>query len=131
MTWTYDPALGSDTDKVRFYVQDTDTNDQLLTNEEIAATLSASSGVYRAAEACARAIALKLGRLPSVKLAIAGLDSKEQYEFYMGIAAEMASKATTRGGGVFAGGISKSDKKSREADSDRPKPAFTTVLHDA
>ena len=36
MAWTYSTALTADKDKVRFLIQDTDTDDQLLADEEIA-----------------------------------------------------------------------------------------------
>lgn len=43
-TWSGDPA-NSDVDEVRFYVQDTDTNDQLISDEEIQFTIDKWSTV--------------------------------------------------------------------------------------
>lgn len=131
MTWTYDPDVTEDRDKIRFFLQDTDDNDQLITDEEIAFTLTEyGDNIYRAAAVISRSIALQLGRRPSVRLAQAGLDADEQYQHYMAIAKEMESKALSRGAtGVFAGGISKADKETREADTDRVAPAFTADLH--
>lgn len=136
MSWSYDATLSTPKDKVRFYVQDTDSEDQLLSNEEIDAALTSySNNVFRAGATAARAIALQLGRRPSVRLAIAGLDSKAQYEQYMAIARDLEARAglgaggSATGKGLFAGGISKADMDTRKQDSDRPTPAFTTKTH--
>jgi len=59
MAWTYsgDPST-SERDQVRFLVGDTDTNDQLLTDEEISYLLTTKKNVVKAAiEACNRLIA--------------------------------------------------------------------------
>ena len=39
MTWSYNENLSTDRDKVRFRIGDTDTDDQLLSNETIDAIL--------------------------------------------------------------------------------------------
>lgn len=44
MTWSYDPTLATDLAKVRFEIQDTDTNDQLFSDEEITALLAQGGG---------------------------------------------------------------------------------------
>ena len=62
MAWSYDSNLSANKDKVRFLVQDTDTNDQLIQNEEINFALSETGNLYRAAAMVARSIALQLGR---------------------------------------------------------------------
>lgn len=52
MTWTYSGNPGaSDLDEVRFLIQDTNTNDQLLSNEEINYLLAAYGDPYSAAVA--------------------------------------------------------------------------------
>lgn len=52
MTWTYSGNPGaSDRDEVRFLIQDTDTNDQLLSNEEIDYLLTSYVDPYSAAVA--------------------------------------------------------------------------------
>lgn len=49
MTWSYDPSLSTDKDKVRFEIQDTETSDQLFADEEINALLAAGGGTpYKA-----------------------------------------------------------------------------------
>ena len=61
MSWSYsgNPA-DSALDKVRFLIGDTDTTDQLLTNEEINYTIAESGGsIYQSAHDAAYAIASK------------------------------------------------------------------------
>ena len=69
MTWSYsgDPA-SSTIDAIRFLIGDTDTTDQLLSNEEIQYCINeAGSSVYQAAHDCAYAIASKFSRLATSK----------------------------------------------------------------
>lgn len=63
MTWTYtgDPANNS-RDAVRFLVADTDTTDQLITDEEITYLLDLYVEPPHAAVGAARAIAAKFSR---------------------------------------------------------------------
>lgn len=63
MTWTYsgDPS-SHDRDKVRFLVGDTDTTDQLVSDEEIAYLLTEAGDPYRAAHDACMAIAAKFTR---------------------------------------------------------------------
>jgi hypothetical protein len=68
MTWSYSGNPASSTrDAVRFLIGDTDTNDQLLSNEEIDYTISSSGSLYQAAHDCAYAIASSFARLASSK----------------------------------------------------------------
>ena len=110
MTWTYngDPA-SSALSAIRFLIGDTDTADQLVTDEEIA-WLNTESGdtptsltaLYKASAAAARAIAAKFSPLAAQAAADAGVPIP------------------------FAGGISVADKTNREADTDRVEPFFKT-----
>lgn len=137
MSWSYDSSLSTARDHVRFLIQDTDTNDQLVSNEEISTTLTENgSNKYRAAAALCRSIALLVGRRPHVKESHGSLSSQEQYEHWMALAKEYDSKAAVSGSssvgaGVYAGGISVADIDSRRADTDRPSSAFSTDLHNA
>ena len=135
MTWSYDPTLPTDKDKIRFYAEDTDPDDQLKSDEEIA-TLRTDIGanLFRVAAVLARSIALKVGRRPTITRLTAGIDADQQYQHWMQLAKELDAKAGTIGAtgsssGIYAGGISKSDMETREEDEDRPAPAFTVGLH--
>lgn len=64
MSWSYDPTLATDLDKVRFEIQDTDTSDQLFANEEINALLAVGggTGVLAVALTLAKKLLLKYAR---------------------------------------------------------------------
>jgi hypothetical protein len=63
MTWTYagDPSANS-RDAVRFLVNDTNTSDQLVSDEEIAWAVAEEANVYFAAASVAGAIAASFAR---------------------------------------------------------------------
>lgn len=64
MAWTYsgDPGA-SDLDEIRFLIQDTDTNDQLLSNEEITYLNSAYEDTYSAAVAAVGILIAKASKV--------------------------------------------------------------------
>lgn len=69
MTWTYtgDPNV-SDRDKVRFLIGDTDTTDQLLSDEEIAWALdNTDDSIYQASHDLCVSLAAKFARLATSK----------------------------------------------------------------
>ena len=125
MAWTYsgDPS-SSDKDAVRFLIGDTDTNDQLVQDEEINWALT-EGGVYYAASLTARSISAKFARRADFEVS---KDLKVSYsktaENYNKLADTMDRKASKLAPTPFAGGISVSDKESREEDTDRVKPVF-------
>src|ERR1041385_1358437 len=58
MSWTYDAALSTNRDKVRLMIGDTDTNNQQLSDAEIAFFLTQEPRLeFAAAEACQALIA--------------------------------------------------------------------------
>jgi len=132
MAWSYDPNLSSTRDQVRFLVGDTDTNDQLVQNEEITFALLDNPNIYRAAATVARAIAARLAREVTLVGSPGGieLDAQKQSQRFTDLAKELELKAKTSGAvRMFAGGISKSDKDARASDGDRVQGAFTVDLH--
>lgn len=65
MTWTYSGNPGASTlDEVRFLIQDTDTNDQLLQDEELNYLITSYGDPYSAAVAAVSAL---IGRLASLQ----------------------------------------------------------------
>jgi hypothetical protein len=128
VTWSYNTSFTASKDKVRFLVSDTDTNDQLVSDEEIAFALVENTNIYRAASIVARSIGLKLSRELTLNPAPGGvsLDSQAQAEKYLQLAEDLAEQATAQGAAsIFAGGISIADKQTREGDTDRPVPSFS------
>lgn len=127
MTWTYsgNPA-DSDRDKVRFLVFDTDTNEQLLSNEEIAWLLSEQTNVYLAAANAAEAIAAKFAK--DITRSAVGLSANvgNRAQFYLELAEKLRNQVgtTNKRGEVFAGGLTISGKDSLDSDSDAIQPGF-------
>lgn len=63
MTWTYSStALSTDLAKVRLQIGDTDTNDQLMTDEEINRYLDVETNLTLAAAKCCEALEAKYAR---------------------------------------------------------------------
>ena len=88
MTWTYsgDPSA-SDLDEVRFMLQDTDTTDQLMPDEEIQFVIDKWAGVVGsniwAAAICAETLAAKFAREVSVSgdgVSVAVQDLQDKYD---------------------------------------------------
>lgn len=132
MAWTYNPTLSSNRDLVRFSIGDTDENESVtLQNEEITALLVTYTTVSTAAAYAAEYLALRYARKATLLKDDAGASKQ-----YGDRAAAMRELATTLRGRSsllalpYAGGISASDKVSREGDTDRVSPAFTKALHD-
>lgn len=84
MTWTYtgDPSV-SDRDRIRFLIGDTDTNDQLVSDEEIAWSLTQGGSIYQTAHDLCTVIAAKFARLATSKsvgdLSLSYADRAETY----------------------------------------------------
>lgn len=124
MTWTYsgDPS-SNDRDSVRFLVGDTNTNDQLVTDEEIAYAL-ANESAYNAAATIAGAIAANLSR--EADFSVDGLSKSlsKRAEAYTKLSMKLRSRAAVKAVTPYSGGISQSDKDSVEENSDRTSPRF-------
>jgi hypothetical protein len=131
--WTYsgDPAL-SDKDHVRFLVGDVDSTDRLVSDEDIDAAVAVEGAVRSAAAKVAAAIAARFAR--RVTTSTDGNITKalsHLFEHYMALARNlMRDAATETGAGVYAGGISLSDKQSEEDDTDRAATDFKRAMFD-
>ena len=127
MTWSYsgDPA-SSDRDRVRFLIFDTDTNEQLLNNEEIDWLLTEQSNVYMAAANGAEAIAAKFAR--DINRSVIGISASPggRAQFYLDLAEKLRAQTATsnKHGEIFAGGLTISGKDALDADTNAVQPAF-------
>ena len=123
MSWTYsgDPS-SDDRDAVRFLIQDTDTNRQLATNEEIDWLLTQEVNVYTAAAAALQSVVNRQAGIGSKKVG----DLSITFDF--AAAEKRISDLRLRGRSSYeipsAGGISVAEKDTNEADTDIPKPFF-------
>jgi len=126
MTWTYsgDPSANN-RDEIRFMVGDTDTNDQLVTDEEIAYAIAEEDNNLLAASRIANAIAAQFARRTDTEVG----DLRKWYSQRFTQYTELANKLRQRGGLLssvpYVGGISIDDKQSAKDDSDRVKPRFS------
>lgn len=136
MTWTYggDPAANA-RDAIRFLIGDTDTTDQLLTDEEIAWVNTESSGtstgttaLYDAAYRCCLTIASKLAREADKQIGDLSVSMSQRAKAYREQAASL-KELSGREGGVpipYAGGITISDKEVDEENSDLFRSWFSS-----
>jgi len=128
MAWTYggDPSANA-RDAIRFLIGDTDTTDQLLSDEEIAWVNSEASGtatgttaLYDAAYRCCLTIASKLAREADKQIGDLSVSMSQRAKAYREQAASLKA-LSGREGGVpipYAGGITISDKEIDEENSD-------------
>ena len=119
MAWSYDTGFATDKDKIRFLIGDTDTNDQLLSNEEITAQLVLEPRLYYAAATCANAIEARYSRFGDADVAYA----------FRQLARRLRERAQIQVEPYF-GGISISDKESVAEDTDRPENYFEVGMFD-
>lgn len=135
MTWTYDSEdLSFDLYKVRWLVGDTNTSDQLVTDEEIEFALTEQGSIYAAGAMVCDTIAAQFAREADQKEVG---DLKLRYikrgEEYTRLADRLRASVSTSGSGggvsIYAGGISVADKNVDEGNTDRVPPKFTRNLH--
>lgn len=130
MTWTYggDPTANN-RDEVRFLVGDTDTGDQLITDEEIAYAVAEAHTNRGAAALIARAVAAKFARRADKSVGDLRISYSQQHKHYLELAGRLESE-TAFEITPYAGGISKDDKETQEEDTDRVEPSFAVGMHD-
>lgn len=130
MTWTFTSAdLSGSREQIRTRIGDTDSADPLLTDEQIAYALSEEGSVKNAAALAAEWIAAYFSRLADKSVGDLRIDYSARAERYLALAASLRSRSA-RAALPYFGGISETTKDSREADTDRVKPAFTVDMLD-
>lgn len=126
MAFTYDgdPA-GSDLAALRFSIGDTDSNDQQFQDAELTYLLTTYGSVEKASvEAVTRLIA-KYARLVDKAVGDLKMSYSQRVKQYKTLLAERRRELLlAKGGGVVAGGLSKTRKRSVAQDTDRVEPAF-------
>ena len=134
MAWSYsgDPD-SSALDAIRFLIGDTDTNDQLLANEEISWTNSQVTGsttstdsLYTVAYRCLITIASKFSRLADQAVGDMRVSMAQKAKGAREQAKELKRLAESEGGTPtpYSGGITVSDKEIDLDNSDLVKPSF-------
>lgn len=131
MTWTYDDTLSTDRDKVRLQVGDTDTDDELITNEGIDYVLSRYDDVDLATYKTAQIILAgpKMARAVDRQGTGFSASRSQKFQHLKDIVSQWRSAANLTAVGTLTGG-SVSEKTSLESDSDYVPAAFEQGLHD-
>lgn len=127
MTWSYNIALATEKDRVRFLAGDTDTADQQVSDEEIAGLLSLYGGAHRTAAAICRHLAARLGRYADTQIGQLRVSLSARARGFADRADELEAQAAVVGSVPvpYAGGLSIADKQAREDNTDRVRPLFT------
>ena len=135
MAWSYsgDPD-SSALDGIRFLIGDTDTNDQLLSNEEISwmnsqvtGSTTSTDSLYTVAYRCLITIASKFSRLADQAVGDMRVSMSQKAKGARDQAKELKRLAESEGGTPtpYAGGITVSDKEIDIDNSDLVKPSFS------
>jgi hypothetical protein len=136
MAWTYDETnLDTTTaagrlNVVRLLIGDTDTNDQLIKNEEVTFALAqANDNVYFAASWSARTISAQFARRVTTKmdgaLSANYSDLAKQYKALSDDLREQGQKYSMTSASLKAGGISNAAIDAAQALTDRPSASFS------
>lgn len=125
MTWTYDPTLATDLDSVRFEIQDTDTSDQLFSNEEVTAVLTAEGSVSAATLKLAKKLMMKFARMVDTSVGRVSESASQRYAAYKEIVAKLEVDDAAHAMPLFGGTeISKNDALDADADLVQPREKF-------
>ena len=130
MAWTYTNAPATvERDAVRLLCGDTNSADQLVSDEEIAYFLATEAGVSMAAASACEAIAAKLARKEGSVSRRSGSISSTGSASYLEKAKTLRRRAAMSAEWFF-GGQTKSGKAALRADSDAVQPHFTVGRDD-
>lgn len=132
MTWSYNTALATTKDQVRFEIGDTDSTAELLQDEEIAWAITQEATMWGAAARCCEAISRNFLRKADVRIGRGGTTltystAAQQY-------ADMAKAFRRRANAMnapWAGGTSIDDKLSLASDPSLVQPIFTKTMQNS
>jgi hypothetical protein len=118
MGWNYsgNPA-SSQTDRVRFYIGDTDPTDPILQDEEITFLLSEEGSPLKAAQGACRAIIAKYAREVDYTIGPERVAASELVAHYQGVLKTLIEKSKASGAPSYG--------------SSRSESTFDVGMHDA
>lgn len=126
MTWTFDEALGTDRDKVRDLIGDTDDADQQLSDESIVLALSVAGGnIVLAAARSARKLMARYARRVTTSVGSYSEQMSDLYTHYKDLAETLEMQSTAVSAPSF--GYVAAALATEETDG----PIFTRHLHEA
>ncbi len=130
MTFTYDPDVASNRDKVRLLIGDTDAADAIFSDSEVAFFLSENGdSVGRAAVHAASCAAAKYTRLCDTAVESLRVSYSQKATQFMGLYGQLLSRLESGSDAsllVGATGIRQSEIDAAEDDEDRAESAFKT-----
>ncbi len=134
MSWSYsgDPA-NSDLDQARFLINDTDLNDQLLSDQEIEWAISEQSTIVLAAALCLRALANRFSRMVTRKVGDLWVNCSDLSKAFAARAKELDPNGATTGTLLALpsfGGLTISGKEALDTDTDAVQPSFSRGMND-
>lgn len=131
MGWSYsgDPS-NSDKDHVRFLIQDTDKDDQLMSDSEIEFLLAEGGNPTNAAIRAVEGLMAKFARLCDEKVGQVSQSLSQKYSHYSQLLKTLKRRSALTNVAPFAGGITESQKDVQENNQDRVDPFFTRDMHD-
>lgn len=131
MSWSYNPAqlATSPLYQVRLLVGDTDTNDQLVSDEEINWYVSQQTSVKLAAADVCEAIAAKFARWTDASVDGVSESASQKSERYSARAKELKQDAYSLALPVF-GGITVAQQQQADQDTDKVQPSFKIGMND-
>ncbi|HKS90704.1 MAG TPA: hypothetical protein VJQ83_02155 [Tepidiformaceae bacterium] len=128
MAWTYvvSDLATSEKDQIRLEIQDTDTNAQLLQDEEITQAISVEANFWGACARCCEIVARNFLRKADVRVGRGGtmLNYSVAAKQYFDMATAFRKRAIAMNA-PWTGGTSISDKLALADDSDTVQPLFT------
>ena len=131
MAWSFNESLTTDRDKVRLRIGDTDTNDQILSNETIDALLTEhSSDVMLATISCVRAIIAKYARNMTRGAIGMTADMSVFVAHYQELLSDLIKQNRGNSGVRYASAFSDSRKEAIESDSNFIQPFASVGMTD-
>lgn len=125
MAWTYNPAIPTDRDEVRLLIGDTDTNDQLLQDEEITFLLSRAGDVTQAAIEAARTLQSKFARRADTTVESVSVKYSQLSNQFGKIVKNLEAKASkAAANNIIVTGISEDAISAAREDADRYRERF-------
>jgi hypothetical protein len=129
MSWSFDEGLFTDLDRVRFLCGDVDTTDQLVADEVVTGVLSMYGNLFHSSAAVCRHLSARFSRQADISEDDLRKALSQRAKAYSDRAKELDTQASSTGSvmvpTMFAGGISVSDKQTREQDTNRVPPFFS------
>lgn len=132
MTWTYtnDP-VGEPVDAIRLLIQDTDSSDPLISDEEIAYFIAKGGSDIGAAYLAALSISAKFGRLADERTGGIEVKWSQRSRAYAALASDLKKQIIMHSAPMpYAGGVSISDIETRRSNTDRTTEAFSLGITD-